>query len=365
MADILLSDDYKYTFCESVVEYLLRGGASLDACARVIILINKELKIININNNSDTTLEDKISEYILEVRESMLMHPEENEKRKIQDEIYNMILGIGEGTFTLSECYTHLNLKTAEEKTSCRMALNRLVTREIIQRDSTGKSGRYRILDNKTKKIDIANADTKPIIVKYPLGIHEYVNTYKGNVVIIGGESNAGKTALCLNIAKLNREYWHVNYLSSEMQDGTELRIRLEAFNEPLSIWDSVEFVYRTDNYPDVMDPDGLNIIDYLDEGKGGEAYQVPRRIREISEKLKTGIAVICLQKHSQKSFAYGGEGTLNAARLYLSITRQGILRIEKAKMWRNHNINPNGMYCNFKLAAGCKFMIEGVWRKD
>jgi hypothetical protein len=359
----LLEPQYDTIFCESAIEYMLKGGASIDVAAQALYIYNNKYNIINIERPD---LQDKIYEWVYEIREEMLgKSKDEQLKQTLQHALHNVFLGIGEGTFSTSDCYRELNLKTADEKGACRMALTRLVAQRVIEREGSGRSGQYRIINNKKNKIDITKADTKPIIVKLPLNIHEYVNIYKGNIIIISGESNAGKTGFCLNAAKMNREMWHVNYLTSEMQDGTELRIRLEAFNEPLTIWDSVDFVYRTDTYPDVIDPDGLNIIDYLDEGKGGEAYQVPRRIREISEKLKDGVAIICLQKHSQKAFAFGGEGTMNTARLYLSITRQGILRIEKAKMWRNHNVNPNGLHCRFKLVAGCKFIIDGTWRKN
>jgi hypothetical protein len=363
MTELILNSEYDAVFCESIIEYLIRGGATLDVCNKAIYIINKDLKIIDM---SRLDLDDRIAEYVLEVKDTINTTGEEgSKKRKMQDDLYNLFLGIGEGVFTINDCYTGLNLQSAAEKSNCRMALNRLVSQGIIERESAGRSGKYRIIDKKTQKIDITHADTKPIIVKLPLNIHEYVNIHKGNVIIISGESNSGKTALCLNVARMNRDIWHINYLTSEMQDGTELRIRLEAFNEPLSIWDKIDFLYRTDSYPDVIDPDGLNIIDYLDEGKGGEAYQVPRRIREISEKLKSGIAIICLQKNSQKSYAFGGEGTMNAARLYLSITRKGVLKIEKAKMWRNVGVNPNNLYCNFKLVQGCHFIIDGVWRKN
>jgi hypothetical protein len=357
------SDDNKYNFCESIMQYLMAGGATVETCIKVLYIFN--LYFILFENLKNHEIESRLEEFVLEARDLMNVGgKDEEKKRRLQDELQNLFDAVGEGSFSLSDCYNWLNITDSTSKTACRMALNRLRAKDIIQREASGKSGRYRIINRKADIIDITKAETKPIPLKLPLQINEYANIYKGNVIIIAGESNAGKTALCLNIAHMNRDLYHVNYLSSEMQDGTELRLRLDEFNRPLDDWKLIDFKFRTDNYPDVVDPRGLNIIDYLDEGKGGEAYQMPRRIRDISEKLKDGLAIIALQKSSKKAFAFGGEGTMNASRLYLSITRDGVLKIEKAKVWRNRNINPNGMYCNFKLVGGCKFIIDGVWRR-
>jgi len=279
--------------------------------------------------------------------------------RNISEEVKDWSL-LNEGVFLLKDCYNELKLVKSEDQLTARVVLSKLVKDGSIEKHGNMR-GQYRSKTTDAPEIDIFSATLDEYDIKFPMGIHEWVKIHKSNIVLIAGESNAGKTALCLNVAKLNPNK-KVNYLSSEMQDGTELRIRLDAFNEPLEKWKDVKFRFRTDNFPDMIDPNGLNIVDYLDEGSDGEAYKMTRRIKDISEKLQDGIAVVCIQKSSQKQFGFGGEGTKNAARLYLTITQQNRITIEKGKVWRNATINPNGLFCDFKLVAGCKFKREGDW---
>ncbi len=51
---------------------------------------------------------------------------------------------------------------------------------------------------------------------------------------------------------------------------------------------------------------------------------------------------------------------TLIAAIMVLSMV--GRIEIIKAKIWRNHDVNPNGMIRNFNLIGGWKFVPKDDW---
>jgi hypothetical protein len=172
------------------------------------------------------------------------------------------------------------------------------------------------------------------------------------------GESNSGKTALALNFARLQQDRFDVHYFSSEM-GKTELRERLLKFPYPLESW-KVHFWERSSNFADVIRPDGINIIDFLEIHD--EFYKVGLYIKDIFDKLKTGIAFILIQKNKNTDFGLGGMRSLEKARLYLAM-EPGRLKIVKAKNWASQK-NPNGLSISFKLVGGCDFHNSTPWEK-
>jgi len=266
------------------------------------------------------------------------------------------------GVFTISEVAMALGIKDPKGRANLYVIASRLVKDKVIERHG-GQSGKYRKIEESLELIDWKNAPVDPVKLTFPLEVHERADLYPGNIVIIAGESNSGKTAMLLNLIKMNMDHWPIHYFNSEMGQ-TEMKKRLENFGEGVD-W-KFEAYARSDGFADVIVPDALNIVDFM------ECYDnfwtIGGWIRDIHKKIGKGICIIAIQKNRGQEHGRGGEIALEKPRLYLTISRDyernvGVLKIVKAKNFHGH-INPNGMIQEFKLVNGSDFIPQGVWHR-
>jgi len=218
------------------------------------------------------------------------------------------------------------------------------------------KRGVYRRLEKECDEIDFLHASNDTIDLHWPFQIERYFKTLPKNPVIVAGEPDAGKTAFLLNFIRLNMVRHKVHYFSSEM-GNIELKGRLSKSDLPLEKW-TFDARERASNFADVIDPDDVNVIDFLEIHD--EFYRIGAMIKEIFDKLKGGIAVIALQKNKNTDYGLGGMRSVEKARLYLAM-EPGKIKIMKAKNWATE-VNPNGLICDFKLVQGCKFIVQRDW---
>jgi hypothetical protein len=63
----------------------------------------------------------------------------------------------------------------------------------------------YRYINTSVRLIDFKSlTNNKPLALKYPFGIEDYFNTYPGNIIVVAGSPDAGKTANLLKWEKMN-----------------------------------------------------------------------------------------------------------------------------------------------------------------
>jgi hypothetical protein len=273
-------------------------------------------------------------------------------ERNLAQEVRNWIEMVS-GIFHVREIDNELQLKSKQEKENRRKILKRLEEIGFVKIVSS-KSGYFCKVESELEKIDFMSANPNDIYpIKFPFALQNYVNLYPKNIVICAGASNAGKTAFLLNTAEYNCHQHPVYYFSSEM-GPEELRLRLSNFDLPLESWGGVNFINRSYNFSDVIQPNALNIIDYLEVTT--DFFAVGGEIKAIFDRLDKGLAIIAIQKKKGAELGRGADFTLEKSRLYLSIDANE-LKIVKGKNWAQIGKNPNGMVFRFKLVGGCKFV--------
>ena len=285
-------------------------------------------------------------------------------ERKIENfaqEIRDWVLSTT-GHFLSTECPLCPQVSTRQEKKNLSEVLRRLVIEGLIERVGN-RNGCFRLIDKSYNKIDFLNAPDEPINIKWPFEIEEYALIYPGNIIIVAGLSNAGKTAFLLNLVEMNLKIHKMVYQSSEM-GGTELRNRLKKLpsHSLAEFQNNVDWRDKSSDWWDSVDPEAINIIDYMEIHE--EHYKIGAWIKKIFDKLTNGIAIIAIQKKAGTTMGVGGAVTLEKPRLYLSIDFNEI-RMVKAKNWTNGGINPNGLVLNYELYQGVIFERTKNWHKE
>jgi hypothetical protein len=268
-----------------------------------------------------------------------------------------------DGTFTMRQVYEELSVRELKDKDRIRKWIKELVTEQDKAERCGTITGTYRKIILDEEKFLIPMTDPIPLKVVLPCGAHEFVKLFNGNIIVIAGTSNAGKSAYCLNTGFLNRYLFKVRYLSCEM-DSDELRERMGKFrNFDYEEWtNKIDYVPIKDNCHDLVKPGCFNIVDYLDVPEG-EYFKIAHFINLIHRKLHgEGLALISLQKNHGALYGDGGIKTIHKSKLAISIDPNRI-QIVKGKTWVDGGSNPEGMIRKFKLWGGINFEWES-WEK-
>jgi len=255
----------------------------------------------------------------------------------------------------------------ARDKNLIRVQVHKFVEKGLVEKSKV-VTGRYRRIDSKLEPLDIANAEPGLYLdVKYPFGLERVLKTQQKELVVIAGATGAGKSAYLFNFCLDNLERHEVNLFANSEQTASSIKKRLldhpkiGSFNmSNLKGWD------RSDNFADVIFPDGINVIDYL-EISSERPQKVSDDLSAIHSKLKTGMAIVAIQKRTNQKIkgkvyeteiGYGGDWSKFKSGIYLTIDHvpENKLVIRKCRDRVMPEINPIGMEWKFKLVNGIAF---------
>lgn len=270
------------------------------------------------------------------------------------------------GWFNKRDMERELQLTTKNTRDAGMQSILRMIgTNDLISHHS--EHGRYRKRHAEMEKIPWRHTDTQDVPIKWPFHIEEYVKFFPRNIAVIASHPDGGKSGFIFDFIKKNlaikdelskhfEKPFQIHVFDSE-KGAAELKERIGRIDDvDFDEWEnSVSFWEKSSHFEDVIHPDAINIIDYLEVVEN--FAEIGKEIKAIHDNLATGIALIALQKNWGSSLGRGGVGSIEKPRLYMTIDR-GKLKIEKAKNWRTVEYNPNGMIAEFKLVGGSNFHI-------
>lgn len=257
------------------------------------------------------------------------------------------------GVFSYRDVCKDLNVFSTADKKNVSKILSQLSEQGILEKSGSWNAT-YRLRQNDLTPINLKRTELPtPLDLRFPFELENLVKIYPKNIIVVAGTQNVGKTLFFLNFVKMNQDKFPIHYFNSEMSEE-EMILRLNQFGDVE--WNFNAYT-RSQNFTDVIRPNEINIIDYLEVAD--EFWKVGRALSDIHEKLDKGICLVGLQKSPKTLLGRGASFGLEKPRLYLSMDRNKLV-ILKAKNWAGQ-INPNYKAVDFYI-DGTEFVITSDW---
>ena len=193
------------------------------------------------------------------------------------------------------------------------------------------------------------------------------IEVMKGDLIVIAGVSNMGKTCFALNFLVNNLSILdgHARLMGNEYKPvrfAFRIKRMAEAYNA--QIWNSdkqprFDLLPVTQNHADYIVRDKLNIVDWINIR--GEFYAIGGTLEDIQAEVGNGLALIVLQKSRGKSMGMGGDFGAFTPSVYMTIDPLGKgaarLNVLKVKSTPPEGMRPEGKMYGFSIVdRGSKF---------
>jgi hypothetical protein len=177
-----------------------------------------------------------------------------------------------------------------------------------------------------------------------------------GDLIVLGGETNKGKTAMCLNFLWDNMEYKDCVLMGQEYYPSKfKRRVKNMTWVNPLDDDNKPKFelLKVRDDWKYNVRPDKLNIIDWI--SLETDFFRIGAILDGIQDRLKKGIAIVSLQKGEGKSQAVGGHFSEDLASVYITM-HDGYCIFKKVKEVQPHTPNLSGRMFAYDIVDGVHF---------
>ena len=254
--------------------------------------------------------------------------------KKLTQEMVWQFIEMGDPEFEI-EAF-RIRYQISAESSAFYMAISRLLSEKKLKR--LGR-GRYRRVAQ-VKPIKVFGRERKlPKEITFPRDFNtmdEILPAYdiiirEGDLILISGRSNYGKTALCMNFCGENIESHPVlmgnEYTTIDHEPAPRFMNRLD--NMDWINWangdgeDKFVLLPVYADYAEHIMRDRINIVDWLNIDTG-EFYLISHVMEEIKRQLGKGIGIIAIQKAEGAMSGRGGQFTKDFADVEILLDEYG-----------------------------------------
>jgi len=246
-----------------------------------------------------------------------ILQRDNRKKRNLVEEVREWCL-LQKGYFLTTEILQTLQLTTKAEKKYLTVIINRLQDDRIIEKYGE-KRGCYRTIEKvSNSEMQFIEGDINEFNIKLPFGLNKICSIFPKNIIILAGSKSSGKTAMLMNIAKMNQDKHRVIYFNSEMgNEEWSRRLRNMGIEKKEDVKFKAYSLHK--NFHDMMDNEKkIFIVDFLEIHDN--FYEIAKWIRMIHEVIRDGICIIAIQKKQGQILARGADFSMEKSRLYLSL---------------------------------------------
>jgi hypothetical protein len=266
--------------------------------------------------------------------------------------------------FDLDTICRNLDISGGQNRRYVSIELARQVEKGKLEKLASGAHSYYKYVNTFKRIVPWYNADVNNTIpIRWPrshrddtgFGFSNSILVSQGNLIVIAGVSNMGKTGFAQNFLFENMDLMPCQMMVNEYNPGSfKRRIDKMGWANPFNDKGEPKFVLveRHEDWKYAIEPDAINIIDWINIADG-DFYRIGTIMEGIQGKLNKGIAMLVLQKTENKDLGTGGQFSEHLAAVYLSIDKNR-LTVRKAKEYNGSN--PNNSMWGFEIEEGVDF---------
>jgi hypothetical protein len=352
--DMSLTEGHRNETLFSIAHKMARGGATDREVTWVLHLLNLHCK--------PTALPDRD---ILTLCQSAIKRRDRaaaSFAQMIRDYILTELCDVN-----VTNVDKDLGIVTTRDKQNRRKCIQRLCEEGLIE-PVKNRSGVFRRIKGDFEVVDVTGGLEPVLDLSWPMDLADYVAVPQRAVIVVAGETGAGKTSFLIDMARRNMSRHQIRYLACEGGRNKIIR-RLRQFRGTApEAWPKGSIVISRDDPELGIMPDGVTFVDYL-RVDADRLFDVDTKITRFLARLETGVVVVALQKKPGQRGGYGGAFSMFSADILIGLYKNEdrgegepsfYAMIEKSRDRARDDVDPYQLERFYNIQAGGPLLPYG-----